>query len=88
MKLTYQKLESLYDEYNKFCYIHPDPLEFVYNYNTDKDKEIVGLVASSLAYGNVKQILLSVSKALDKMGTSPRTYILSNDISYHLKILW
>jgi uncharacterized protein (TIGR02757 family) len=79
MKLTYQKLESLYDEYNKFCYIHPDPLEFLYNYDDVQDKEIAGLIASSLAYGNVKQILKSVSIVLNKMGSSPYCYISAND---------
>ena len=69
------KLESLYNEYNKFSYIHPDPLEFVCNYKENCDREIVGLIASSLAYGNVKQILKSVSIILAKMGTSPHYYI-------------
>ena len=78
MHITYQKLESLYDEYNKYSYIHPDPLEFVYNYKSNKDREVVGLIASSLAYGNVKQILRSVSIVLTKIGTSPRAYITSN----------
>jgi uncharacterized protein (TIGR02757 family) len=75
MKLTYQQLETLYSKYNKFEFIHPDPLEFVYNYSNNYDREIVGLIASSLAYGNVKQILKSVSKALTKMNESPKEYI-------------
>ena len=80
MYITLKKLESLYDEYNKFCYIHPDPLEFVYKYNKDEDREIVGLLSSALAYGNVNQILKSVSIVLNKMGESPRNYILGNNV--------
>ena len=75
--LSYKILESIYNKYNKFNYIHPDPLEFVYNYDSDADREIAGLLASSLAYGNVKQILKSVSKLLDKMGKSPVDYLMS-----------
>jgi uncharacterized protein (TIGR02757 family) len=78
MQITYEKLEALYAKYNKSYYIHPDPLEFVYNYQYDHDREIVGLLSSSLAYGNVKQILKSVSIVLGKMGESPRNYILTN----------
>jgi uncharacterized protein (TIGR02757 family) len=85
MQLTYQKLESLYAEYNKFCYIQPDPLEFVYNYKDDGDREIAGLLSSSLAYGNVKQILKSVSAVLEKMGESSRNYILTNTEKTFLK---
>ena len=56
MKITKQKLESLYKKYNRREYVHPDPLEFLYNYKDKCDQEVVGLIASSLAYGNVKQI--------------------------------
>ena len=50
------KLENLYLRYNQPKYIHPDPIEFLYLYKDIKDREIVGLIASSLAYGRVKQI--------------------------------
>ncbi|MBW2598179.1 MAG: TIGR02757 family protein [Deltaproteobacteria bacterium] len=43
--------------YNRRDYVHPDPLEFLYLYKEIRDREIVGLIASSLAYGRVKQIL-------------------------------
>lgn len=55
---------DLYDAYNRREYVHPDPLEFLYNYDDVRDREIVGIVASSLAYGGIKQILKSVSSAL------------------------
>ncbi len=55
------KLEELYEKYNDKKYIHPDPLEFLYNYEGNLDREVVGLIASSLAYGKVTQILKSVT---------------------------
>jgi len=79
MNLTHQKLEILYNKYNKFCYIHPDPLEFIYRYQANQDREIVGLISSSLAYGRVKQIFRSVSTILDKMNPSPYSYIKSSN---------
>jgi len=68
-------LDALYSTYNKREYIHPDPLEFLYQYDDPADREIVGLAASSLSYGNVKQILRSVSNVLDRMEPSPSEFL-------------
>jgi uncharacterized protein (TIGR02757 family) len=68
-------LEKLYIRYNSRKWVHPDPLEFLYNYPHVKDREIVALIASSLAYGRVAQILKSVSSVLEKMGPNPRTFL-------------
>jgi uncharacterized protein (TIGR02757 family) len=69
------KLENLYQRYNQSKYIHPDPVEFLYLYKDIKDLELVGLIASSLAYGRVKQILKSVSYVLERMTPSPRLFL-------------
>lgn len=71
-------LEDLYSHYNGFEYIHPDPLEFVHLYDSKADREIVGLIASALAYGRVQQILCSVRLVLDIMGPSPSSFLLEN----------
>ncbi len=73
--VTKRQLESLYKRYNKREFVHPDPLEFLYEYDDVRDREIVGLIASSLAYGRVAQILKSVKNVLDRMGNSPRRYL-------------
>jgi uncharacterized protein (TIGR02757 family) len=69
------KLENLYRQYNRDQYVHPDPVEFLYLYDDIKDREIAGLIASSLAYGRVKQILKSVSYVLNRMSPSPYLFI-------------
>ena len=69
-------MEALYRRYNRREYVHPDPLEFLYNYSNALDREIVGLIASSLAYGRVAQILKSVSRVLGVMGESPRAFVV------------
>jgi uncharacterized protein (TIGR02757 family) len=48
-----------------------DPVSFVHRYEDPLDREIVGLVASSLAFGNVKAIRSKVSEVLDRIGSSP-----------------
>ena len=70
-------LEKIYKKYNKRALVCPDPLQFLYEYKTMEDREIVGLVASSLAYGRVAQILKSVEKILSIM-TSPRAFLEKN----------
>ncbi|MBI4411434.1 MAG: DUF2400 family protein, partial [Deltaproteobacteria bacterium] len=67
--ITKEPFEALYLAYNCREFVHPDPLEFVYRYADPRDQEVAGLVASALAYGNVTQILKSVSGVLEKMGT-------------------
>lgn len=62
-----QKFCLLYSAYNQRQYVHPDPLEFLYSYDDLHDREIVALVASSLAYGNVSQILKAVSVVLKRL---------------------
>jgi len=68
-------LEDLYNKLNRREFVHPDPLEFLYRYDDPHDREVVGLVASTLAYGRVKQILKSVESALGRMGESPAAFV-------------
>lgn len=73
---TYQdQLAELYERCNRREFVHPDPLEFLYNYDKIRDREIVGLMASSLAYGGVRQILKSVRAVLDRMD-SPHDFLM------------
>ena len=62
-----RELEKLYREYNRREFVVPDPLQFVWMYEDPADRELVGLIASSLAFGAVGQILKSVASVLDKM---------------------
>ncbi len=79
MKADKPWLELLYKKYNHPKWIHPDPLEFVLKYSDPLDQEVVGLIASSLAYGRVQQILASVQSVIGPMGASPRQFILDTD---------
>ena len=73
-----EKLDRLFLRYQARRWVHPDPLEFLYAYPEERDREIVGLISASLAYGRVAQILKSVSAVLEKMGPSPREFLLSS----------
>jgi uncharacterized protein (TIGR02757 family) len=69
-------LEGLYFVYNRRELVQPDPLSFLYRCDDLLDREVVGLVASSLAYGRVTQILKSVEKVLIPMGERPHVFLL------------
>ncbi len=75
-----RKLEEVYNKYNRRELVIPDPLQFLYNYSAKADIEIVGMIASSLAYGRVTQILKTVGTVLDVMGSSPSEYICNNAV--------
>jgi uncharacterized protein (TIGR02757 family) len=69
------RLDGLYVRYNRREFVHPDPLEFLYDYKDVSDREIAGLVASSLAYGRVAQILKSIASVFERMQPSPLMFL-------------
>ena len=72
-------LEGLYYVYQRRELINPDPLYFLYRYKDVRDREIVGLVASSLAYGRVAQIMKSVESVLSCLSDEPYKFLVNNE---------
>jgi len=72
-------LEKLYAKYNRRRLVKPDPLQFLYRYSKRRDMEIVGLVASGLAYGRVRQIEESLVRLFEYMGKSPSDFVRNFD---------
>jgi len=70
------EFDAAFARYHRRERVHPDPLEFLYRYETVRDREIAGLVASSLAYGRVAQILAGVGRVLDALGPSPFEWVM------------
>ena len=79
-----RELDKLYNQYNHRRYVHPDPLEFLFLYKEAKNREIVGLIASALAYGRVAIILKSVAQVLDRMTPSPYLFLINSDYQFIL----
>ena len=65
--LLRRKMDDLYRHYDH-RFVDPDPLEFVRRQTSAADREVVGLIASSLAYGNVRQIKRSIGRVLEALG--------------------
>ena len=68
-------MQRLYRRLNRRQYVPGDPLEFLYNYDDPADREAVALLASSLAYGRVRQVRRSVSAVLKLLGPRPVRYL-------------
>jgi uncharacterized protein (TIGR02757 family) len=65
-----RRLDELYLHYDH-RFVDPDPLQLVRAQDADEDREVVGLIASALAYGNVLQIKRSISAVLAALGDRP-----------------
>ncbi|NNF45093.1 MAG: TIGR02757 family protein [Phycisphaerales bacterium] len=68
-------LEGLHRRYHHPRFITPDPLEFVHRYDEPDDREVVGLIASALAYGNVTAMRPAIGRVLDPLGARPAATI-------------
>jgi len=67
-------LNSIFRQYHKAEFIHPDPLEFLGKYKDSGDMEIVALIASSFAIGRVQSILQAVEFILYVL-KSPKVHL-------------
>lgn len=69
-----ERLEYHYNAFD-FSKMKPDPLQFPHLFNCEKDIEVMAFVASIFAYGNVTQIVNSLSKFLIISGNKPYSFI-------------
>lgn len=70
-----QRLDSLLDSYDYASHRASDPVSLVHRYRRRDDLEVVGLLASSLAFGRVATILEKTAAVLEALGPSPARFI-------------
>lgn len=63
-----KQLNTIYTKYHDRSYLGIDPLTVVHRYSDPDEIEIVGLVASCLAYGKVELIIRAIEKIIDLAG--------------------
>jgi uncharacterized protein (TIGR02757 family) len=77
-----QHLDRLYTSFN-----HPDsaldPIQIVRRYPRLDDREIVGFVASGLAFGRVASVMASVEAVCRAMGPAPAAFVRDFDPAKH-----
>jgi len=69
-------LDQLYDRYGA-SFLDTDPICFPRRYPDGEDREVIGLLASALAYGRVAQIQSSVARLVTLMGDRPADFVRS-----------
>ncbi len=77
--ISYKKalLDRLYKRYNRRELIPPDPLQFVYKYRRNSDREIVAFLSAALAYGRVEQIQKSLTNLFARIGAGPYDFVIA-----------
>lgn len=74
-KTVKRHLDRLYRTFD-LRFLSSDPLLFVHRFKKKEDRAIVGLIASSLAYGRVAGIKKSIEKVLAVIGAAPYLFTM------------
>jgi uncharacterized protein (TIGR02757 family) len=66
-----EALERAFERYRTHYDIKNDPIMFLTQYKDPLDKEAVGFIASSFAFGSVRQFMPVIGKILSRLGPKP-----------------
>ncbi|MFN8058706.1 MAG: TIGR02757 family protein [Vicinamibacterales bacterium] len=67
-------LERLYSSFN-YPDSAADPVQFLRPFDDVRDREVVGFIASALAFGRVASVMASVASVLSTVGPRPAEYV-------------
>jgi uncharacterized protein (TIGR02757 family) len=73
-----ERLDALLADFDPVATRNHDPVGFVHRYTRQEDQEIVGLVAASLAFGNVVAARRNIEIALEKLGPDPAALVCTS----------
>lgn len=68
-------LEYLHDKYNTPDFIEADPISIPHSFSTLRDKEIAGLLAATIAWGNRKAIVRSARRMMEYLDNAPYDFV-------------
>jgi len=72
-------LDQLYADFN-YADSAADPIQIVRRFERDDDREIVGFIASALAFGRVTSVLQSIERVLAVIGPAPAEWLRRFDV--------
>ena len=78
-------LDELHDRYNNPDFIEADPISVPHSFTDPVDREVAGLLASTIAWGNRKAIVQSAHRMMRYMDNQPRDFVLNaseGDMAY------
>src|SRR5262249_30629522 len=67
-------LDRLYETFN-YPDSATDPIQIVRRFKSRDDREVVGFIAASLAFGRVSSVLQSIERVLAIAGPEPAAYV-------------
>lgn len=70
-------LDQKYLEYNNPDFIQSDPIQLVHRFEKKEDQEVIGLLMSTIAWGNRTMIIRSGEKLIQLMGNDPFEFVMS-----------
>ena len=70
-------LEALHDKFNCEEFIEADPISVPHSFSLREDREIAGLLASTIAWGNRKAIVKSAHRMMRYMDNAPYDFVLN-----------
>lgn len=77
-----ERLDKLYYKYCVPSFINTDPIQFVYKFDDEVERELAGFIASMMAQGRRENIISKTNELLFKiMRGELRNYILKFDLS-------
>ena len=73
----YDLLEELHNRYNNEEFIEADPISVPHSFTATGDREIAGLMASTIAWGNRKAIVKSAHRMMRYMDNAPYDFVVN-----------
>lgn len=70
-------LENLHDKYNCADFIETDPISIPHSFTDNRDREIAGFFAATIAWGNRKAIVRSARRMMECMDYAPYDFMLN-----------
>jgi uncharacterized protein (TIGR02757 family) len=65
------------EQYEKREFLLDDPIQLVHRFQKKEDQEIIGLLVSTIAWGNRKSIITSGEKLISIMENSPYEFVMN-----------
>lgn len=73
----HELLEELHDKFNCEEFIEADPISVPHSFTRREDREIAGLLASTIAWGNRKAIVKSAHRMMRYMDNAPYDFVVN-----------
>ncbi|MBP9582924.1 MAG: TIGR02757 family protein, partial [Ignavibacterium sp.] len=81
-----QKLDYHYYSFDR-TKLEPDPLQFLHLFKDERDIELVGLISSIFAYGNVKQIENTIKNFIQIFNGKPYLFVKNFSVKKNAAML-